>query len=114
MYKRQADTFFVASYVDHEDGDRAVDVSHRGGRPGFVRVEGNRLTIPDYAGNLHFNTLGNLISNPRAGLLFVDFEQGNVLQVQGRAEVILDSPLIAAFEGAERIWTLDIEQVRCV
>lgn len=106
-----ADTFFVASYVDHEEGGRAVDVSHRGGRPGFVRVEGNRLTIPDYAGNLHFNTLGNLISNPRAGLLFVDFEQGNVLQVQGRAEVILDSPLIAAFEGAERIWTLDIEQV---
>lgn len=108
---RAADTFFVASYVDHEDGGRSVDVSHRGGRAGFVRVEGNRLTIPDYAGNLHFNTLGNLLSNPRAGLLFVDFEQGNVLQVQGRAEVILDSPLIAAFEGAERIWTLDIEQV---
>lgn len=108
---RAADTFFVASYVDHEGGGRSVDVSHRGGRAGFVRVEGNRLTIPDYAGNLHFSTLGNLLSNPRAGLLFVDFEQGNVLQVQGRAEVILDSPLIAAFEGAERIWTLDIEQV---
>ncbi|MFJ4343678.1 pyridoxamine 5'-phosphate oxidase family protein [Pseudomonas sp. NPDC089401] len=107
----QADTFFVASYIDHPDGERAVDVSHRGGRPGFIRVEGNRLTIPDYAGNLHFNTLGNLLENPQAGLLFVDFSNGNVLQVTGRAEVILDSPLIQAFEGAERLWTLDIEQV---
>jgi len=106
-----ADTFFVASYVDHEDGHRSVDVSHRGGRPGFVRVEGNCLTIPDYAGNLHFNTLGNLLENPRAGLLFVDFSNGNVLQVTGRAEVVLDSPLINAFEGAERLWTLEVEQV---
>ncbi|MFV3381512.1 pyridoxamine 5'-phosphate oxidase family protein [Pseudomonas sp. NY15354] len=105
-----ADTFFVASYVESEGGQRSVDVSHRGGRAGFVRVEGNRLTIPDYAGNLHFNTLGNLLVNPIAGLLFVDFASGDVLQVVGRAEVILDSPLISAFEGAERIWTLDIEQ----
>ncbi|PYC22797.1 pyridoxamine 5'-phosphate oxidase family protein [Pseudomonas mosselii] len=106
-----ADTFFVASYVDRDGGQRSVDVSHRGGRPGFVRVEGNRLTIPDYAGNLHFNTLGNLLVNPVAGLVFVDFTTGDVLQVSGRTEVILDSPLISAFEGAERIWTLDIEQV---
>ncbi|WP_194789499.1 pyridoxamine 5'-phosphate oxidase family protein [Pseudomonas sp. UFMG81] len=106
-----ADTFFVASFVEHDDGRRAVDVSHRGGRPGFVRVEGNRLTIPDYAGNLHFNTLGNLLVNPLAGLLFVDFQTGNVLQLSGRAEVILDSPLINAFEGAERLWTLDIDHV---
>lgn len=108
---RRADTFFVASYVEHEEGRRSVDVSHRGGRAGFVRVEGNRLTIPDYAGNLHFNTLGNLSVNPRAGLLFVDFTTGDVLQLAGRAEIILDSPLIKAFEGAERLWTLDIEQV---
>jgi ferredoxin-NADP reductase/predicted pyridoxine 5'-phosphate oxidase superfamily flavin-nucleotide-binding protein len=106
-----ADTFFVASYIEHEDGRRSVDVSHRGGRAGFVRVEGNRLTIPDYAGNLHFNTLGNLSVNPRAGLLFVDFTSGDVLQLGGRAEIILESPLINAFEGAERLWTLDVEQV---
>ncbi|WP_277372525.1 pyridoxamine 5'-phosphate oxidase family protein [Pseudomonas sp. AA-38] len=106
-----ADTFFVASYVEYDDGCRAVDVSHRGGRAGFVRVQGKRLTIPDYAGNLHFNTLGNLSVNPRAGLLFVDFATGDVLQLAGRAEIILDSPLIQAFEGAERLWTFDIEQV---
>ena len=106
-----ADTFFVASYVEHDDGRRSVDVSHRGGRAGFVRVQGNRLTIPDYAGNLHFNTLGNLSVNPRAGLLFVDFSSGDVLQLAGRAEIILDSPLIRLFEGAERLWTFDVEQV---
>lgn len=107
---RSADTFFVASYVEHDDGRRSVDVSHRG-RAGFVRVEGNRLTIPDYAGNLFFNTLGNLSVNPRAGLLFVDFTTGDVLQLGGRVEILLDSPLINLFEGAERLWTLDVEQV---
>lgn len=106
-----ADTFFVASYFTDANGQRAVDVSHRGGRPGFVRVEGNRLTIPDYAGNLHFNTLGNLLENPQAGLLFVDFRSGDVLQLSGRTEIILDSPVIQAFEGAERLWVLEVEQM---
>ncbi|HDS1736685.1 pyridoxamine 5'-phosphate oxidase family protein [Pseudomonas sp. BP8] len=106
-----ADTFFVASFVDYDDGLRSVDVSHRGGRAGFVKVEGNRLTIPDYAGNLHFNTLGNLLVNPLAGLLFVDFASGNVLQLSGRTELILDSPTITAFAGAERLWALEVEQV---
>lgn len=106
-----ADTLFVASYVEHADGRRSVDVSHRGGRAGFVKVEGNRLTIPDYAGNLHFNTLGNLLVNPRAGLLFVDYVSGDVLQLSGRTELLLDSPLTEAFEGAERLWVLEVEQV---
>lgn len=104
-----ADTFFVASYVD-VDGERSVDVSHRGGQAGFVRVEGNRLTIPDFAGNLHFNTLGNLLLNPRAGLLFIDFSTGDVLQLSGRTEVILEGPQIAAFQGAERLWTFEVEK----
>lgn len=105
-----ADTFFVASYVD-VDGQRAVDVSHRGGQPGFVRVEGNRLTIPDFAGNLHFNTLGNLLLNPKAGLLFIDFSTGDVLQLSGRTEIILEGPQIEAFQGAERLWTFDVEKL---
>lgn len=105
-----ADTFFVASYVD-VDGQRAVDVSHRGGQAGFVRVEGNRLTIPDFAGNLHFNTLGNLLLNPKAGLLFIDFSTGDVLQLSGRTEIILEGPQIEVFQGAERLWTFDVEKL---
>jgi uncharacterized protein len=100
-----ADTFFVASYVDAEDGARHVDVSHRGGRPGFVHVaEDGVLTIPDYAGNMFFNTLGNLLTNPKAGLVFAGFDTGDVLQLTGDTEIILDSPEIAKFDGAERLW----------
>ncbi|PND35626.1 flavin-nucleotide-binding protein [Achromobacter pulmonis] len=105
----RSDTLFVASYVDA--GERAVDVSHRGGKPGFVRVEGNVLTIPDFSGNRYFNTLGNMVLNPRAGLLFIDFERGDVLQLAGRAEVILDSPEVARFEGAERLWRVHARRV---
>ncbi|AZF22220.1 pyridoxamine 5'-phosphate oxidase family protein [Pseudomonas sp. R3-52-08] len=107
---RNADTFFVASYVDLH-GERSVDVSHRGGSTGFVRVEGNVLTIPDFAGNLFFNTLGNLQTNPVAGLLFIDFESGDVLQVAGRTSLILSGPQVAEFEGAQRLWTVTVEQV---
>ncbi|MDQ7078330.1 MAG: hypothetical protein Q9M45_10930 [Robiginitomaculum sp.] len=49
-----ADTFFVASA--HPDG--RTDVSHRGGKPGFVRVQEGKLYIPDYQGNNMFGTLG--------------------------------------------------------
>ena len=100
-----ADTFFVGSYVDRADDGREVDASHRGGKPGFVRLDGDGvLTIPDFSGNRFFNTLGNLLANPKTGLLFVDFETGDLLQLSGDAEVILDSPDIAAFQGAERMW----------
>jgi uncharacterized protein len=107
---RDADTLFVASYVELE-GRLWVDVSHRGGPAGFVRVEGNRLSIPDFAGNLHFNTLGNLLLNPRAGLLFIDFSRGDLLQLSGRTEVVLDDPQIATFPGAERLWRFEVEQL---
>ncbi|WP_454673617.1 pyridoxamine 5'-phosphate oxidase family protein [Achromobacter pestifer] len=107
-----SDTFFVASYVDGDErGGRAVDVSHRGGRPGFVRVDGNVLTIPDFSGNRFFNTLGNLVANPRAGLVFIDFARGDVLQLSGRAQVLLDSPEIDTFAGAERLWRVEVQRV---
>lgn len=109
---KSADTFFVASYVDRDSKGRQVDVSHRGGRPGFVRVDADgSLTVPDFNGNLFFNTLGNFVVNPRAGLLFIDHETGDVLQIAGSVEVILDSPEIAAFEGAERLWRVTPEKV---
>ncbi|WP_407520748.1 pyridoxamine 5'-phosphate oxidase family protein [Methylobacterium oryzisoli] len=100
-----ADTFFVASYADREER-RQVDVSHRGGKAGFVRIAADgTLTIPDFAGNLFFATLGNILLNGKAGLVFADFETGDLLQMTGDAAVILDSPEIAGFQGAERLWT---------
>lgn len=106
-----SDTFFVASYADREDR-RQVDVSHRGGKTGFVRIaDDGTLTIPDFAGNLFFATLGNILLNGKAGLVFVDFEKGDVLQLTGDAEVILQSPEIAAFQGAERLWKLRARRI---
>ncbi|MEA1649965.1 pyridoxamine 5'-phosphate oxidase family protein [Nitrospirillum sp. BR 11164] len=106
-----ADTFFVASYADRDDR-RQVDVSHRGGKAGFVRVAGDgTLTIPDFAGNLFFATLGNILVNGKAGLVFIDFETGDMLQMTGDAQVVLDSPEVAAFQGAERLWTFRARRV---
>lgn len=106
-----ADSFYVASYVER-DGANQVDVSHRGGKPGFVRIgEDGVLTIPDFSGNLFFNTLGNFLLNPRAGLVFVDYRSGDMLQMSGRAEVFLDAPEVAAFAGAERLWRFTPERI---
>ncbi|MBY3385701.1 pyridoxamine 5'-phosphate oxidase family protein [Rhizobium laguerreae] len=107
-----ADTFFVASYVDRDNGERQVDVSHRGGNAGFVRVGADGvLTVPDFPGNRFFNTLGNFFVNPKAGLVFIDFETGDMLQMTGRVEVLLDSPEIASFQRAERLWRFTPEAV---
>ncbi|WP_433860530.1 pyridoxamine 5'-phosphate oxidase family protein [Pseudomonas thivervalensis] len=98
-----ADSFYIATYVVR-DGERQVDASHRGGKPGFVRMdEDGSLTVPDFSGNLFFNTLGNILLNPRAGLVFVDFQSGDLLQMSGSAQVLLDDPEINAFQGAERL-----------
>lgn len=101
----RSEAFFVSSYVDLPDAGRQVDVSHRGGKPGFVRLDADGgMTIPDFNGNLFFNTLGNFMVNPMAGVTFADLDTGELLQMSGRAEVIIDSPEIAAFQGAERLW----------
>jgi predicted pyridoxine 5'-phosphate oxidase superfamily flavin-nucleotide-binding protein len=106
-----ADTFFVASRSRPGDGAaQGADISHRGGRPGFVRIDGDVLTIPDFRGNRYFNTLGNLIGEPRAALLFVDFETGDLLQLQGRAEVQWQSPAAQQIEGAERLWRFAVQR----
>ncbi len=108
---RKADTFFVASYVDAGGGSAidGVDVSHRGGRPGFVRVDGDTLTVPDFAGNNYFNTLGNFLQTPKAGLLFVDFETGDLVMLTGTVEIIHDAPDVAAFVGAQRAWSFTLD-----
>jgi predicted pyridoxine 5'-phosphate oxidase superfamily flavin-nucleotide-binding protein len=108
-----ADTFFITTAYQSESAGVAsgVDVSHRGGKPGFVRVDGDRiLTIPDFSGNCHFNTFGNLELNPRAGLLFIDFVQGNLLYLTGNAEVIWSGTEINAYEGAERLLRFQLKR----
>jgi predicted pyridoxine 5'-phosphate oxidase superfamily flavin-nucleotide-binding protein len=112
----RADTFFIATAHPQAGASRAfgVDVSHRGGKPGFVRVRGNELLVPDFAGNAFFNTLGNLAVNPRCGLLFMDFETGERLYLAARGEIVFEGPELAAFEGAQRLMRLQVHEVRSV
>ena len=108
-----ADTFFIATaYQDESAGyTSGVDVSHRGGKPGFVRIDDDKtLTVPDFSGNCHFNTFGNIELNPRTGLLFVDFSQGNLLYLTGTAEVIWEGAEISSYEGAERLLRFHLEK----
>lgn len=105
---RAADTFFIAT----ANPTGGADASHRGGLPGFIHIaDSHTLTWPDYAGNGMFQTLGNLVLNPQAGLLLMDFEHGHVLQLAGRTEIIWDSARLARFAGAERLVEFHVERV---
>lgn len=108
----RADTLFVATQApaDQEGRSNSADVSHRGGRSGFVRIEDDRtLLVPDFSGNLMFMTLGNLALDPHAGVLFIDFDTGDLLSLSGRTELVWDDPVLATFEGAERAWRFHLE-----
>lgn len=107
---RAAETLFVATSGGVGAGAQGViDISHRGGAAGFVRVAGDVLTIPDYPGNRYFNTLGNLVLEPRCALVLVDFASGDVLQLQGEAEILWDRAL-PDDPLAQRIWRMRVRR----
>ena len=100
--------FFLAT----ADTQGAPDCSYKGGRPGFVRVvDPHTLAWGDYDGNGQFRSLGNLLVNPRVGLLFVDFEQPRRLRVNGVAAVSDDDPLLASFPGAQLVVRVTAERI---
>lgn len=108
-----ADTFFIASRTQHfnEDPRTGIDTSHRGGNPGFVKIEGQRLYFPDFSGNRFFNTLGNIQSDNRVGLFFPNFSNGDVIFLSGGADIHWQHPEVAHFQGAERIISVNIQQL---
>lgn len=109
------DTAFLATASARAErgGREGVDVSHRGGSPGFMRPDPGgtrtRLLLPDYPGNNMFNSLGNIEVNPRAGILATDFSSGDLLTLTGAARVLWDSPELAAFPGAARLLEIEVE-----
>lgn len=106
-----ADTLFVASYLELADGRRKVDVSHKAGHQGFVHFqEDDLLVIPDYSGNNYFNTLGNMLLNPRCGVSFIDFSNGDMLQLTGHAMVLQEREGVQAYPEADRVWTFRVHQ----
>ena len=110
---RAADTFFVGTHAAPGRASGGADVSHRGGRPGFIRVsdDGLTLTWPEFAGNLYFNTLGNLLIQPRAALVVPDFERGDLLHVCGRCTIEWSSPDVDAFAGARHLVRMQVDAV---
>lgn len=121
---QRADTFFIATHAAGDPGVEAndeangghnggSDLSHRGGRPGFVRVsdDGSSLTWPDFIGNQFFDTLGNIALQPRIGLVFPDFENGDLLHVAGRAEIVWDGAELEGFTGAQRLVRVAVDAV---
>jgi len=109
-----ADTFFIATAYSDETRTTSMgaDMSHRGGKPGFIRMaDSTSLIFPDFVGNNHFNTLGNIEMNPRAGLLFIDFEKNGLIYMTGKAETIWHSPELDAFEGAKRLTRITPEEI---
>lgn len=105
---RDADTFFVAT---HAPG-LGADVSHRGGNPGFIRVDNpRRLVWPDYVGNEMYMTLGNLELESACGLLFIGWDNGHSLQVTGKARTDWDPVGATTFPGAQRVVEFDVDRV---
>jgi uncharacterized protein len=103
-----SDHFFLAS----ADAEGRPDCSYKGGLPGFVRVlSPGELAWPDYDGNGQFRSIGNLLVNPNAGLLFVDWQRPGRLRVNGVATVTGDDPLLAKWEGAQLVVRLAVRQV---
>jgi predicted pyridoxine 5'-phosphate oxidase superfamily flavin-nucleotide-binding protein len=100
--------FFLAT----ADAEGQPDVSYKGGIPGFVRiVDEQTLAFPDYDGNGMFKSLGNIMVNPKVGLLFIDFEDPNRMRVSGTASILDDDPLLAEFPGAQLIVRVRAERI---
>ena len=100
--------FFIAT----ADAQGQPDCSYKGGLPGFVRVlDDSTLALPDYDGNGMYRTWGNVLVNPRVGLLFLDFEQPKRLRVNGTATVVQDDPLRAEFPGSVFIVRVKAERI---
>lgn len=100
---------FFLTTIDHRGFPTC---SHKGGAPGFVRVlDATTLAFPSYDGNGMFLSMGNIESNPKVGLLFIDFETPHRVRVHGTASIDRQDPLIDSFEGTELLVRVSIEEI---
>ena len=92
------DMFFLAT----ADADGRPNCSYKGGDPGFVRVlDEHTLAFPNYNGNGMYLSMGNALANPNVGMLFIDFERGNRMRVNGEAVIDAHDPLVAEYPQAQ-------------
>jgi uncharacterized protein len=95
------------------DADGFPDVSYKGGLPGFVRVVGpSEIAFPNYDGNGMYKSLGNVLVNPKVGLLFMRWtEQPRRIRVQGRASLHWEDELLGEWEGAQFVVRVQAERI---
>ena len=94
------DMFFLTT-IDHRGYPTC---SYKGGSTGFVKVlDDTSLAFPSYDGNGMFLSMGNIVSNCKIGMLFIDFETPHRIRVHGEAKVELDGPLLALFPKADMV-----------
>jgi hypothetical protein len=102
------DMFFLAT----ADAHGRPNCSYKGGDPGFVRVlDEHTIAFPDYDGNGMFLSLGNALLNPEVGLLFVSFERGRRLRLNGTAAVDTADPLLAGWPEARAVVRVRVREV---
>ena len=94
----ERDMFFLAT----ADADGRPTCSYKGGEPGFVRVLDPRtLAFPSYDGNGMYLSAGNVLVNPEVGLLFIDFERGHRMRLDGTASIDPADPLLTEYPEAQ-------------
>jgi uncharacterized protein len=104
----RADMFFLAT-CDHRG---LPTCSYKGGDPGFVRVlDASWLAFPNYDGNGKYQSMGNLLKNPHVGMLFIEFERGRRLRLQGIATIDEGDELLATYPGAQFIVRVQVTEV---
>lgn len=113
---RRADLFFMTSRY----GDESMDTNIRGGAPGFVRVERDSLTdgvtliYPEYSGNRLYQSLGNIKTDPKVGIVFPDFETGEVLYISGRADILIGEDAASVLPHSKLAVRIRIDALRFV
>lgn len=71
------------------------DVSPRGDAPGFVHIiDHGHIVIPERPGNRRIDSMRNILSNPRVGLIFLIPGLEETLRVNGEAYIIKDDELL--------------------
>ena len=102
------DMFFLAT----ADEEGRPSCSYKGGAPGFVRVvDATTIAFPNYDGNGMYLSMGNVGRNAHVGLLFIDFERGSRMRVNGTAAIAESDPLLAEYPEAQFIVRVKVREV---
>src|SRR5687768_1014835 len=102
------DFFFLAT----ADGSGKPSCSFKAGPAGFVKIVDDRtLAFPCYDGNGMYLSMGNVLANPKVGILFIDFEKPNRLRISGEASVTKDDPLISEYPEAQFVVRVAVSEI---